>query len=649
MLELAMTIDSKSRVTLRRLALGILGAMVFLAWTGPGCTNVEKAKPKPAATRVENEGFDLNVPQIMRGTVGSEGVLQGYQPVLVRGYGLVVDLHGNGARGLPSDLRAHMIAMASRYKVGSPSQGEQWAAISPEQLLDSLDTAVVIVEGLIPPGANKGTRFDVRVNPHPSTSPVSLEGGKLWQAELFPIDSRSPLPPTGSRSAQGLAYASGPVFINPFAEPGAIERDSIDRTSGRVLNGGVVDEDMPMKFVLANPSHRRARSLQGVINSQFSQERSQRDPTARGESDSRIEITVPPSFADEPERFASLLRATPLVQGMPEQTAMNIKRLLISDPSISSEASLRWQTLGPRALPVIREMYTYPEEQPRFAALEAGARMSDASTVPHLLELAKDGSTTVRRDAITLLTQMDHNPRIDQGLHGLLDDENVDIRLAAYEGLIERRDPFIERVVVGDKFCVDVVESSKPLIYITQIGQPRIALFGTDLSIERPVTVMAWSDRLMVKGAAGQDYVEVYYREDDATKGVISKVDPELKKFVPFLGRKTSSDLPSAGLDLSYSQTVGALHQMWSQRSIKADFKAEQDRLLAAILDNERASTVPDRPEFGGVTEPEQPASFGPAPGPLDEKPEPDSGLLPSAGPLTSRPVEPAPAGGAAK
>ena len=43
-----------------------------------------------------------------------------------------------------------------------------------------MDTAVVVVEGLIPPGATEGTRFDLRVFAHPMTSTTSLEGGRLY-------------------------------------------------------------------------------------------------------------------------------------------------------------------------------------------------------------------------------------------------------------------------------------------------------------------------------------------------------------------------------------------------------------------------------------------------------------------------------------
>jgi hypothetical protein len=591
-----------------------------------GCSTTEKAPPKPVS-READRSFVIEVPQIMRGTVGSEAVIVGYQPVLVRGYGLVVGLNGTGHRGMPQDLRASMIALAARQGVGSVTSGGP--PLSPEQLLDSMDTAVVVVEALVPPGAKEGTEFDVRVVAHPATRPLSLEGGKLWTAELRPVDVPgrlgAALPPTGTLQAAPLAEARGPLFINPFAEPEAIERDTINRNVGRVLNGGRALKDLPIKLRLANPSHARSRSLQGVINSQFPEERGQGGPTARGESDESIEITVPPSFRDRPEEFVELLRATSLDQGAVEATANTLVKLVQSDPSNARDAALRWQTLGPRALPAIRPLYQYPEDIPRLAALQAGAKLDDPLVVSDLLDLAATGTGDVRTEAIQLLGRMGVNPRIDQGLRPLLNDPDTEVRLAVYEALEHRADPAIERIDVDGKFVIDLVESDYKLIYITQLGRPRIVLMGKDLAIERPTAVFAWSNRFMVKSEPDDSQVEVYYQDERGGRGVISLVDPDLESFVQFLAHKTTVEDPRPGLNLTYSETLGLLHQICRQRYIQADFKAEQDRLLAAIYEQERQSTVVERPEFASGGEP-APAEEAPFEG------EPLSVADPSAG-----------------
>src|SRR5690606_31932561 len=166
------------------------------------------------------------------------------------------------------------------------------------------------------------------------------------------------------------------------------------------------------------------------------------------------------------------------------------------------------------------------------------------------------------------------------------------------EALVKRGDPYMHRYNVGGKYLVDVVQSDKPMIYITQSGQPRIVLFGEDLAIERPATIQAWSNRIMLKADIGDDEVEVYYRPEGALQGSVVRVAPTLSSFARFLGHTTSIEEPGPGLGLSYGEAVGVLHQIWSQRYIKADFKADQDRILAAIMRQADEQNVPDRPEF---------------------------------------------------
>ncbi|MCI0630292.1 MAG: flagellar basal body P-ring protein FlgI [Phycisphaerales bacterium] len=598
--------------------LRLLAPIAILLASVIGCSSIEKAKPRPESARV-SESVKLDVPQIMRGTIASEVIVMGhdnpssrnYRPIITRGYGLVVGLNGTGSRDIPPQVRAHMLTEAAKGGWGSRRFGEEIGEISPEELLSSPDVAVVIVEAVIPQGAPEGTKFDVRVYPQPNSGTTSLEGGTLYTTDLRP----GPLT-TGGGQAAALAKARGPVFVNPFAEPDAVGKDTVNRTVGRILNGGEVTKDMPLKLRLLNPSHTRASIIETAINTRFPQEvghfqgdpRHQTSPTAHGESDESIELTVPPSFKDRTDDFIELIRHTTIAQSNPEAVAMSIRRALLANPALANDASWRWQALGNRILPLLKDLYDHPEELPRLAALRAGARLNDPLVISQLTDMAANGSADYRIQAIQLLAEMNLNPQIDVALRKLLDDDDVEIRLEAYEALGERRDPYMRRTVVDSKFLVDVVNSTKPLIYITQIGEPRIVLFGPDLAIERPATVSAWSNRFMIKADKEEELVEVYYREPDAEQGVILRIEPDLETFVHFLGHTTTIEHPAPGLGLTYAQTVGAIHQIWSQKYINAAFRAEQDRILAAIMRLQTEDVVTERPEF---TENEAPATDG--------------------------------------
>lgn len=567
--------------------------MVAVAMVGVvGCSNIERADPSTRpGERVDRDPLPMEVDPIMRGTVAGEAVLVGFDSTVVRGYGLVVGLSGTGSRVMPADVRAFLIQEMTRRGVGDPTIGGD---LTPEAMLNSNDVAAVIVEGVIQPGSTKDTRFDVRVSNVPGSGATSLEGGRLWTTDLRPGPILS-----GNKQAQVLAESRGPLFINPFIDSSPTRTDSVNRTAGRILDGGRVKKDMPLKLRLATPSHNRAMTLQSAINSIFPRESGQTNPTAHGKSDDTIVITVPPSFHEKPQEFVQLLRHMPIRVDATEQTAEAVRRSLLANPGAAGAASWRWQALGKRALPSVQDLYDYPEEQPRFASLQAGAKLNDPLCVAPLIQMAKQGSLDNRLGAIELLGAMGRNPAIDLGLRPLLDDPDVDVRLKAFEAMEKRRDPTILARVLDDKFVVHLVPSKSPMIYVSQSGKPTLVLFGLDMEIARPTTLTAWGNRFMLKGESTEPKIEVFYRPRDDGPPMIDRVNPAVSEFVAYLGHRPSPESPEAGLGMSYSETIGALHEIWKAGYLgRTDFKAEQDRVLAAIIRREKEQTEFDRPEF---------------------------------------------------
>ena len=209
-----------------------------LGVAGVSCSSIERARPRPKASSTVTKIDDTSTLNIMRGTVGAETIMIGYsdsnspahEPIVVRGYGLVVDLNGTGSSDIPPAVRAHMLEIMEQRGVGQ--MAFKAGNMSPESMLASMDTAVVIVEGVIPPAsvgrlsppptsgrrgmAIPGTAFDLRVYADPNTGTTSLEGGRLFTTDLRP----GPLM-VGSRQAAIIAEGNGPIFINPFSNPSA--------------------------------------------------------------------------------------------------------------------------------------------------------------------------------------------------------------------------------------------------------------------------------------------------------------------------------------------------------------------------------------------------------------------------------------------
>ncbi|MCA9287496.1 MAG: flagellar basal body P-ring protein FlgI, partial [Phycisphaerales bacterium] len=308
--------------TLRRavpsllLVLGVAGVLA-----AAGCSGSSKPRPFEAAPIVRR-----NVPEAFRNTIGAEATIGGIEPVLVSGYGFVVGLHGTGGQPLPEPIAATMERTLGLNGVNAANPMPGLPPMSPRDLLRHPDTAVVVVTAAIPPGAPRGTRFDVAIE---AVNANSLDGGRLWTTEL----RLGPPSPLGGHVTQRLGTALGEVFENPFREPGSAEF-----TAARVLNGGVVTEPFDLIIQLDSPSHARARQIVSAVNSRFPDDDGV--VTARGVDDSRIGLHVPSAYADRPDAFLNIVIHLPIDWQYRREYAQRYVRAMKDDPALARE--LAW-------------------------------------------------------------------------------------------------------------------------------------------------------------------------------------------------------------------------------------------------------------------------------------------------------------------
>jgi len=573
----------------------LLFLSLFALIAAPGCNE----KPRRRARAVQPDVVVRDVPPVLAGTIGAQVSIRGSEGLLVSGYGLVVDLAGTGDREIPGPVRAYMEREMSLQGVGQALFGMD--DVSPAQLLDSDRTAVVLVQGVVPPGAVAGQRFDISVRTVPGSSATSLEGGRLWTTDL-----REGLAVPGGPQTQVMGEGKGDVFINPFADPAKQDEDAIVRTDGRILNGGVVVTPRDLILSLDNPSHARARSIVSAINAKWPLGDG-RESAARGVNEETILINVPRTFGDRSSEFIRLLRGLRVDQGFGRMWAQRYARAIQSEPYLAEDLSWALQSLGDIALPPLRDLYDFPEPAPRLAALRAGAALGDALASPHLQELAESGSPALRLDAIKLLGELGVDPRINAQLRELLSDPGADVRIAAYESLARRGDPYLARRYIEDKFVLDVVPSAVPTLYISQQRQPKIVVFGEHLGITRPILATGWDERLMVAADAADSGLRVYYRDHATGEAVtIDNLPAETPTLIQTLAHEPTPENPRPGFALSYSEVVGALHELWRADAFDAEFIAEQDVLAAELIRSLRPVASEDRPETGLEEESEE-------------------------------------------
>jgi flagellar basal body P-ring protein FlgI len=528
----------------------------------------------------------------LSGTIGSATYLEGMRSMYVQGYGLVVGLPGTGSSECPEALRRELMGTIAKnqrlYGERGRKQGGQAGVI-----IDSRDTAVVKVSGYIPYGAVKGDRFDLMVESLPNTGTISLEGGRLYATELRIY--------AGSYSGQNnssriLAEGSGPIFINPFEKKqnrGVLQL----KRKGYILNGGENQEDRRLHLMLYQPSYGTARAIEQRINSIFGPPSD--DPlwqTAKAVGPDRIELHIPRDYRGQLDHFLSLVRSlyTRSDPGYIESQANQLARD-VSDPMANPDAiSFAWEGMGRSMLPLIQPLYASSSRQAAFYAARAGARLGDSVAMELLGGYALDPKSTYRKKAVLTLGYC-KSVSARRVLRKVVDDEDIDLRILAYEGLARLNDGTVSRRFVGEDNLIldEVCSQTWPLVYVTRSAQPKVVLFGP-LQLEPPIFYCHPDDSVTISADAKANMVALIRKSPSGKSSGRIDAGLALAPLIGFLGNDANvrGNEKVTGLGLPYSHVVAILNQLCKDGSISARFKLQE---LTEIVDP--ADDIIGRPE----------------------------------------------------
>ncbi|GAB4189173.1 MAG: hypothetical protein Kow00105_03680 [Phycisphaeraceae bacterium] len=544
-------------------------------------------------------------PAYLRGTIGSMVRLRPGtdQPLLVSGYGLVVNLNGTGSTSAPPAIREALINQMKKFGLGSANLRTQH--MTPQRVLADPNTAVVRVDGLIPPGATPGLRFDVLVTAIDSQT-TSLAGGTLWTSSLGVYGALQPF-----RFQHELAKAHGPIYENPYTDqPDSGEPREFGGQQALIVAGGRVTAARDLELVLNQSSYSRSRAIADRINERFGRADDPK-PLAKPLTDQLIKINVPARHRANPGELIELIMHLYLLAGpgFESQQARQLAEVLREQPDQSRSVGMAWRALGRPIVEVLREYYDDPMPELRLTALEAGAWLKDERASHFLSQLADSPDPEVRTRVAKALVMLPRSLKGARTLKKLLDDEQTPVRIAAYESLATISDRLVTdgRVIVADtvsedvKYVVDAIPAEKPLVYITQVGIPRIAIFNPDLGFEVPMLAKFWNNRLMLSQDDEQDYLKVFYQPPrrgrlEKPSSVTLKAVPDLKTLAYLLGNDPESDSMTDGLGLTYSQVVDVVYQLCRQGHVNAPIEVVVSPLAKQVADLERARQVASRP-----------------------------------------------------
>ncbi len=481
----------------------------------------------------------------------------GHTYIKVESVALVTGLDSTGEDPAPSPQRASLLHELQTIGVQNPNQ-----------LLASPSTAMVLVRGFLPPGVQKGDKFDLEVQVPSRSETTSLRGGWLMETRM------TELAVMGGQVHEGHFWATGEgaVLVDPSAEG---EKDRALLVRGRVLRGGTAlkSRDIGLFIAPEDKSVRLSGQIGQAINHRFHAfVRGIKQGVANPKSDERIDLKVHPRYKDNIARYIRVVRSIPLKETASEQTLrMALLERQLLDPITASTAALRLEAIGREAVGALANGLASSDAEVRFYAAEALAYLDESQSAVPLAQAARD-EPAFRAYALAALSTIDDMAAHDQ-LVSLLEVPSSETRYGAFRALwaMNPNDPLIRGESLGGHFGYHVLNiGGTPMIHVTRSYRPEVVLFGHEQALEAPFVLEAGKS-ILVKATA-DDKVTVskfVVGQPDQKRLVTTKVDEVIRAIVELGG--------------TYPDVVQALQQAKTSHALAGRFEVD------ALPDGERA------------------------------------------------------------
>lgn len=488
-------------------------------------------------------------------TIGDLAEVIAYNPIPVKGVGLVVGLAGTGSSECPPQmrdyLRQYILTQIGRKDV-----------VNPDMMINSLDTAVVIVEGLISPAASKGDTFDISVKALANTQTTSLAGGRIYTSDLkFVTRIEDSL-----GASRTLARAAGPLFMDTIAKPKSDPRAAI------VIGGGKVLQDYQVTLALYKPDFKAAAAIRNRINQRFGRD------VANASSESVINITIPQAYKDKKTRFIELVKSL-YIASIPSHENARISQLI---ESLQTEKDkLKYQTalesIGRPAVERLSPLLDSKDDQLRFIAAKCLLAVNDDRGLKVLRDFAQNNvSSSYRIDAIKAVGDYASKDEVIALMSRLVRDENIDVRYNAYTYLKKYNDMSVIRTAVSEDFYIDQVICTGPkTIYVTRTQQPTVVLFSAPINCEKNIYVESDDGSVILNSEPTDAHLSIM-RKHPVTGELMGPLGctTRVADMVKVLGDQPQppDDKTRPGLGVPYSDIIILLNKLVEKGAVKADF-----------------------------------------------------------------------------
>jgi hypothetical protein len=518
-------------------------AGLLLAAAAGGCQKGQRAKADSAG---------LMPPAELGITIGALAEVVKPEPVAVEGFGLVGGLPGTGSAYCPPEIRAYLRQYIATQLPDNP--------VHADGLIDSKNTAVVMLEAMIPATPSRGEHFDVRAALLPGSDATSIQGGWLYKADLV-------VRGTFGAHTRPLATVDGPVFIDPI---GATDTDS---RSGYILGGGQALYEYTATLRLRKANFRAASLIRNRLSERYG------PGIAQAVSARDIEVHIPAAYRSRKPRFVAMIPAT-FLEATNALTAARIStyvdRLAGAGEKENSEVVL--EAIGQESVAGLSALLNASDAEVRLRAGRCMLGLGDERGLAPLHDMVFDAKSPYRLEALeAIMVSARRNVAAAVGRR-LLRDEDVRMVLAAYDQLREMGDAAVTRDIIGRSFLLEqVVQSNHKAIFISRSGDPRVVLFGAPLRCRDSLFVETPDREVVLDSRAGQGFVSVI-RQRPTRPGVIGPIrsSPDVGDLVRTLGGEAVAGPSGAllGAGVPYSQVIALLEQLCVKDAVAAAFWA---------------------------------------------------------------------------
>ena len=423
-------------------------------------------------------------------TVGTYTAATGLRPIQLESVALITGLDGTGSDPPPSNRRSRLISEMQKRQVENPNA-----------VLMSENTSLGLVMGLLPPGVQKGDRFDVEVRVPTKSLTTSLRGSWLMPTKLMEF---AVLGDNAIHDGHVMALAEGPILIDSFVKG---TDDKVNEVRGRILGGGIAVGSRDLRLVMRSDqvSVRMSSLVGAAINARFHGYRNGiKQGMAAPKTDLYIELKLHSRYQHNIPRYLRVIQYIPLRLNTSEQIAyLRLLQTQLHDPTSTALAALRLEALGQDAVDVLASGLKSDEEVVKFYAAEALAYLDDARGVEVLGKVVVD-RPVYRQRSLTALAAIEDLDAYDE-LEKLLHVDSVESRYGAFRAIRQRNpeDPLIPQYNLEGDFHLHVVASTgEPQVHLAWRERPEIVLFGSEIKLKLPALIFA-GKRLMIDGRQG--------------------------------------------------------------------------------------------------------------------------------------------------